>query len=97
MADKVPEFKPDIEAALRLTISALAQIASSLPHGVPRNLVLAQNLLDPPVPPDLPTETWGDKLIVTKTTPDKILVLPDHNEVVAETPTPAKYSSKGDC
>ena len=75
MADKAPEFKPDIEAALRLTISALAQIASSLPHGVPRNLQLAQNLLDPPVPADEPPA-------------------PTKEEVVAETPTPARFPAK---
>lgn len=74
MADLPPAFKPDIEAALRLVISAVAQMASQTAHGVPRNLQLAQNLLDPPVPVELPTETWGDKLIVTDTTPTTVML-----------------------
>ncbi len=77
MADKTPEFKPDVVAALKLLINAMHAMASSMPQGAPRSLALASQMLEPPVPP--PEEVEAE-------TPDPT------NRPIPESMVPAKVA-----
>jgi len=48
MADMEPEFKPDVVAALRLLIGAVAHMGASSPQGVHPNIARAGAMLDNP-------------------------------------------------